>query len=145
MEWTCWERCYKLADFLQDCAFKDSLIDTLVENITAEDRLWLRELPACIYSNTTRESPHRKFVIDLAVHTWSEANLENKRKFIQFMPPEFHLNLIAALGVKGRAAHIEHVNLRDFLKDLDTCMYHEHTNVEVPYAMTPCYKIKYGA
>ena len=144
VEWPIWTMCYKLANLLQNCAFKDSLIDTLVKNMTAEDSLWLCNLPGLIYSNTTRESPHRKLVIDLAVHTWSEMYLENQYNLIEFMPPEFHLDLIAALGVKGRAARIEHVSVRDFFKDLDTCMYHEHRNVKVPYAITPCYKIKYG-
>ena len=141
--WFYWQLCYKSADYLQDCTFKDALLGTLIEYMTAQTPYYWHKLPEVIYSSTTRDSPHRKFLIDWAVHTWSEAFLEFMYRHRRHEPTheEFHLDLIAALVAKGRAARIEHVSSREWLKAIDTCMYHEHTIIKYPRSAR-CYKTR---
>ena len=143
-----WKQCYELADLLQDCTFKDALIGTLIENIIANDaQPWGPTLPKIVYSSTTRESPHRKLLVDLAVHTWHSRILGFMFAYgrSEHLPQEFHLDVMAALvaDCRSRAARTEQVSPREFLKDIDTCMYHEHTVIKVPYSITPCYKTRH--
>lgn len=138
-----WKPCYRIAEELQDCTFKDALIDIYIEKIVAEDDYPL--LGHVIYQHTDRESPHRKLALDVAINFWHDKTLQD---FCRYMPvvertQEYFLDLIAAFAVKNRARPTEHVSPREFFKDIGTCIYHEHTNVKVPYSITPCYKTKW--
>jgi hypothetical protein len=141
-EWDCWKLCYRVARDFQDCTFSDALIDMIIEKMVAADAYHL--LQHFIYRYTDSRSPHRKLAVDLAVNAWHDWVLEDIGSIDNPFPDphEFFTDVIAAFAVKGRAARIEHVSPREFFKDIDTCIYHEHTITEITRSIIPCYKTK---
>jgi hypothetical protein len=71
-----WSHCYKLADFLQSSDFKDALIDTAIEKMIKE-RCHSTSLPNIIYKYSSKDSVHRKMVVDTIVYIWGRADWEN--------------------------------------------------------------------
>ncbi|KAG9200392.1 hypothetical protein G6514_007064 [Epicoccum nigrum] len=61
-----WKPCYRIAEELQDCTFKDAIIDIHIEKIVAEDDYPL--LGHVIYQYTDRGSPHGKLALDVAIN-----------------------------------------------------------------------------
>ncbi|KAI4648979.1 uncharacterized protein J4E78_008496 [Alternaria triticimaculans] len=62
-----WNRLYTLGDFLQDGDFKDALIDAMME-FTAILNAYPIRLPDFIYSHSTKDSAHRRFVVDIRLY-----------------------------------------------------------------------------
>ena len=139
-EYLAWKAGYKLAGFLQDCTFKDALIDTIIEKMVEEDSYY--DLDSFIYRNTSPGSPHRKLCVDIALSVWSDSYLGAGNPSRLLYTNEFLLDVIAELITKGRVSHVERGNMRDFFKDIDTCIYHEHTITKIPNSIIPCYKTK---
>ena len=67
-EWNKFSACYRLSDFLQDRDFLDAVIDMAIEKMHTDDAT-LFTMAEHIYPYTFENSPHRKFIVDLAVHT----------------------------------------------------------------------------
>ena len=139
-EYYAWKACYKLAGFLQDCTFKDALIDTIIEKMVEENIYY--DVYVFIYRNTSLGSPHRKLCVDIALNVWPDSWLGPGNLSRPPHTNEFLLDVIAELVTKGRVSHIERGNMREFFKDIDTCIYHEHTVTEIPNSIIPCYKTK---
>ncbi|USP80294.1 hypothetical protein yc1106_07568 [Curvularia clavata] len=124
-------RCYKLAALIEDDEFKDAMIDELINSLAAEDS-FIPSLPTVIYNNSAARSPHRRFVVDTVINTWSpDSFLEMSQ---ETYPYEFLLDLAIAMGSKIRTG-VSRVPPTEFFKDFDSCKYHEHTKKDAP-----CYK-----
>lgn len=140
LERSLWGICYKLAWNLKDCAFMDALIDMIIEKMVVEDYKYVVE--DTIYKYAEPGSPHRKLAVDLAVNTWNDELLESIGDPDSLWPQDFVVELLSAFAVKARSAPIVKVSTREFLKDIDTCIYHEHTITKIPNSIIPCYKTK---
>ncbi|KZM24652.1 uncharacterized protein EKO05_0007088 [Ascochyta rabiei] len=134
-EWENWVMCFKIGDFLQDSDFKDAMIDAAIEKLISENIDYV-EIPVGVYTFSQPTSRNRRLAVDLALNVWEEFRFQyvTNRNY----PPEFLTDLITAMGGKLRAgSHMTRTN--DFLRDIDTCEYHEHTTIG-----TPCCKTKRG-
>jgi hypothetical protein len=141
-EWYALKLCYKLGNTLRDCSFKDAALDAMIDFMIETGYVTIG-LHDFIYQHTNYGSPHRKLAVDLAVNVWPDAFLEEKA--LSGYSREFLVDLVAELATKGRVSHVERGSMRDFFKDIDTCIYHEHTITEIPYSTIPCYKTKQRA
>ncbi|KAJ4334000.1 hypothetical protein N0V95_009288, partial [Ascochyta clinopodiicola] len=134
-EWTKWADCFRVGDFLQDSDFKDAMINTAIEKIISED-INYKNLAEDVYTFSQPTSRNRRLAVDIALNTWPDSDFQcidgNSH------PPEFLADLITAMGGKLRAV-LDRRSPEDFLRNIDTCEYHEHSTIG-----TPCYKTKHG-
>jgi hypothetical protein len=143
-EWGSLKLCYKLGKSLRDCSFRDAVIDAMIE-FMIETGYGTSDFDEFIYRHANEGSPgspHRKLALDLAVNVWPDAFLEEEES-LSCLSKEFLMDLVAELATKGRVSRVEWGSVSDFLKDIDTCIYHEHTITEIPNSIIPCYKTKY--
>jgi len=136
-EWTKWAACYDLGSFLQDIDFKDALIDAAMEKMCTEEEYSIA-FPSFIYPTSTRESPHRKLAVDIAVSVWIPTSFEAVTK--KNLPGDFCADTVAIIGRKLRSAVAADIGIWNFFAGVsDPCKYHEHT-----LKKTTCYKRKRG-
>lgn len=132
-EWTMWAQCYELANFLQDSDCKDALIDMSIEKMTS-DKEYVVELPSLIYLFSRSQSPSRKLAVEIALYIWSQETINGVDQANH--PAEFLADVVKA-GLRRNTSSTEGV--RSYFKQMNTCVYHEHTLTN-----TPCYKVKRG-
>lgn len=125
-----------LGDRLQDVAFCDACIDTMIvksQTKSADGNCWYPVGPviSCIYDNTTPNSKARKLLVDLYAHYGTSNWLEKWADKDTDLPKEFLFDLAIALFLARQ--RIE--------KQLFTqpCNYHEHGEKE------SCYKKLLGS
>lgn len=129
-------RAYVLGDRLQDVAFCDACIDTMIvksQTKSTDGSCWYPVGPviACIYDNTTPKSKARNLLVDLYAHNghgnwlkeWADKDMD--------LPREFLFDLAVALFDARQCME----------KQLFThpCKYHEHGEEE------SCYKKLLGS
>lgn len=127
--------CYALGLVLQDTDFRDNLIDAMVEAMINKN-IDNTDLPHCVYSSCSEDSPHRKLAVDLAVYTWDSTNFAQIPS--EDYPVEFLSGLLSSVSElleDGR----EQLSFAAFFEDTDLCAYHEHTT-----SKKPCYKVTRG-
>lgn len=124
-----WNRLYTLGDFLQDGDFKDALIDAMME-FTAILNAYPIRLPDFIYSHSTKDSAHRRFVVDMFVNVRNDKTFETNLGYSQEFLYDMLKSIVPSLG-KG----IELQFSEDWFKSQDGCKYHDHGD-------KPCYKKK---
>jgi len=129
-EWLRWEKCYILADYLQDSDFKNALIDTAIELIKPSGRAW-ESLGATIYEHSRMDSPHQRFAMHATASGLSMEKLETLAK--EAVCEAFVVNLF--MGV-ARVAREE----KDLVeKIVEGCVYHGHGGDG-----GECHKVKHG-
>ncbi|KAF1844385.1 uncharacterized protein K460DRAFT_397494 [Cucurbitaria berberidis CBS 394.84] len=122
-EWSEWEDCYKLGDFLQDNDFKDALIDLAIEKMCS-DRVLDMTLIEVIYANSGASSSHRKLALDIAALLWTNGDLQalhSDKPYVQFLR-----DALALIGPDTRKRYIRSQGIKRFLNSKDLCEYHDH-------------------
>lgn len=122
-EWTRWNNCYVLADYLQDLSFKDVLVDVALEIVKPSGRAWAT-LGATVYEHSHKDSAHRKFAVEVcAVGLW-----ENRLKMMVKEPEcqEFmdDLSMYFIKCYKGKR------KVRNVLKEEVRCEFHDHKDMD---------------
>jgi hypothetical protein len=106
-----------------------------MEKMYTEDE-YIIDFPLFIYPTSTRESPHRKLAVDIAVRVWLAASFEAAAE--RDLPGDFYADTVAIIGRKLRSAVAADTGVWNFFAGVsDPCKYHEHT----PKHAT-CYKRK---
>ncbi|KAF2874077.1 hypothetical protein BDV95DRAFT_487789 [Massariosphaeria phaeospora] len=126
--------CYALGDFLQDLDFKDAVVDACAEKMASDDVSFIG-LGQMIYPRSLAKSPHRKFAVDTALHTWDLKSFSPIHR--EKDPSEFLLDLLAAVAQSMRTGGQDNKTSKVFFASLTPCEYHEHT-----LQGKPCYSEK---
>lgn len=116
-----------LGDRLQASAFKDAIVDTLIEKINSEGAVPMKSF-AAIYEGSVHPSPMKELLVETAAREWDTEDIddidmdETGSAFIKDLAKAQRKYL--ADGIPESAPYWEG----------PTCMYHEHAENK------PCYK-----
>jgi hypothetical protein len=135
-EWIKWAACYELGSFLQDTDFKDALIDASMEKMYTDEE-YTTDFPSFVYPTSSRQSPHRKLAVDIAVSVWHSTTLEDAAK--KDLPGDFCADTMSIIGRTLRSGAAADIGIWNFFASVDPCKYHEHA-----LSNTTCYKSKHG-
>jgi hypothetical protein len=127
--------CYALSNFLQARGFSNATVDAFTRRMEIRNDAPI-DLAKWIYSQTTKDSVHRKLCRDIVVHTWDRKTFD--RLWTEDFPREFLENVLAEVSTKLDSG-VKRCDIVQLLKPKGTCEYHEHKRLSLP-----CYKMAFG-
>lgn len=131
IEWTTWEECYRLGDFLRDMDFLDACIDVVIESMCAAN-CSPGKLPHLMNSLAPQKSGHRQLALDVFIYCRKREEEAVDGKPIGFLQDVLkHIYPKLMVPIPGRA-------MKEHFGSMDQCKYHNHGTEK------PCYKTKPG-
>jgi hypothetical protein len=127
--------CYTLSHFLQAGDFSDATIDAFTHRMQLHNNA-PPDLAKWIYSQTTKDSVHRKLCRDIVVHTWDRKSFD--RLWKEDFPREFFEEVFAEVSTQLDSG-VKRRDIGQFLASKAACEYHEYKRLKLP-----CYKVAFG-
>jgi hypothetical protein len=120
---------YLLGDYLQDCNYKDTLADALMQwgsEYTSATLKPFNQAPL-VYASTNKDSPLRELIVDLTL--WIQDSADWNRVRDDQLPNAFLCDYIRAREARNRCSRVMTVAARNtapFIRFKGTCHYHCH-------------------